>query len=123
MDGVTCTNCGRPLQDGDWKSKSGYCRTCAKKLIKQTEPIIFNYHWLTILLLCIFVGFLGIHRFAVGKFGSGVIYLFTGGIFGIGIIVDIILIASNQFTEANGPTIKMRIPNEFYREPSVPKSE
>jgi len=117
MDSVNCPRCEKALHDGDWKSKSGYCRACAKKLLKQKEPIIFNYHWLVVLLMCIFVGFLGIHRFAVGKFGSGVVYFFTGGIFGIGVIIDIILIASNQFTEAYGPPIKMMIENEFYREP------
>lgn len=120
MEVKNCTNCGKELHDGEWVSKSGFCRVCAEKLIKQTEPVIFNKHWLVILLMCIFGGVFGIHRFATGKMGSGLIYLLTGGIFGIGVIVDIILIASNQFTEAQGEAIKMRIPNDFYREPSAP---
>lgn len=121
MEVKNCTNCGKELHDGEWVSKSGFCRTCAEKLIKQTEPVIFNKHWLVILLMCIFGGVFGIHRFATGKMGSGLIYLLTGGIFGIGVIVDIILIASNQFTEAQGEAIKMRIPNDFYREPMTVK--
>ena len=46
------------------------------------------------LLLCIFLGGFGIHRFYVGKIGTGILYLFTGGLCGIGWIVDIILIAT-----------------------------
>lgn len=51
------------------------------------------------LLLCIFLGGLGIHRFYVGKVGTGILYLLTGGIFGIGWIVDIILIAIGAFKD------------------------
>ena len=40
-------------------------------------------NWLTLLLLCIFVGGAGIHRFYAGKIGTGILYLFTGGLFGI----------------------------------------
>lgn len=45
---------------------------------------------LVALLLCIFFGVLGLHRFYLGYWGWGLIYLFTGGIFGIGWIIDII---------------------------------
>lgn len=51
------------------------------------------------LLLCIFLGGLGIHRFYVGKIGTGILYLLTGAVFGIGWIVDIILIAMGKFKD------------------------
>ena len=51
------------------------------------------------LLLCIFLGCLGIHRFYVGKIGTGILYLLTGAVFGIGWIVDIILIAMGKFKD------------------------
>lgn len=44
------------------------------------------------LLLCIFLGYFGAHKFYEGKIGVGFLYLFTVGIFGIGWIVDIIII-------------------------------
>ena len=51
------------------------------------------------LLLCIFGGGLGAHKFYVGKSGMGILYLFTLGLFGFGWIIDIILIATGMFKD------------------------
>lgn len=45
------------------------------------------------LLLCFFLGCFGIHRFYVGKIATGILWLFTLGFLGIGIIIDLICIA------------------------------
>lgn len=42
--------------------------------------------------LCLFGGGFGLHRFYEGKIRSGLLWLFTGGLFGVGTIVDLILI-------------------------------
>jgi TM2 domain-containing membrane protein YozV len=42
-------------------------------------------------LACCF-GVFGIHRFYLGKVGTGVLYLFTFGLFGIGQFIDLLLI-------------------------------
>lgn len=44
------------------------------------------------LILCFFLGFVGAHKFYEGKIGKGILYLFTAGLFGIGVIIDFIAI-------------------------------
>ena len=52
--------------------------------------------------LCHFLGVIGIHRFYAGKVGTGILYFFTGGLFGIGALVDLIVIATGSFKDGNG---------------------
>lgn len=59
------------------------------------------------LLLAIFLGEFGIHRFYAGKVGTGILYLCTGGLFGIGWIVDIIMIALGSFTDKSRAFVKI----------------
>lgn len=40
------------------------------------------------LILCFFLGFLGAHKFYEEKVGMGILYLLTGGLFLIGVVVD-----------------------------------
>ena len=61
---------------------------------------------LAALLLCIFAGVTGAHRFYVGRYGSGLLYLFTGGAFGIGWLYDIFAIATGSFLDGNGLPLK-----------------
>lgn len=46
------------------------------------------------------------HRFHMGKVGTGSLYLFTAGLFGIGVVVDVILITVGSFTDKSNNFLK-----------------
>jgi restriction system protein len=56
-------------------------------------------------LLCLFLGFFGGHYFYVNKIGLGIVYIFTGGLFGFGWFIDIIRILSGSFPDEHGRPI------------------
>ena len=57
---------------------------------------------LVALLLCLFFGAFGFHRFYVGKAGTGLLMLVTLGGLGIWVLIDTILILIGRFTDSDG---------------------
>ena len=49
------------------------------------------YKWIT-LVLAIFLGWLGVHKFYERKFYMGLLYMVTGGFCGVGIVLDIFIL-------------------------------
>ena len=70
------------------------------------EDKISNKGWF-LALMCFFFGYLGVHRFLVGKIGTGILYIFTGGLFGIGILVDFIMLLCGTFKDKEGNNIPL----------------
>ena len=62
--------------------------------------------WLVTLLLCFFLGALGVHRFYVGKIGTGILQLITAGGCGIWTLIDLIMIITGNFKDKEGNEIK-----------------
>ena len=56
----------------------------------------------TAFLLCLLFGWLGIHRYYLGRYKSGILYTLTFGFFFIGVLVDLYLIATNEMTDSKG---------------------
>jgi TM2 domain-containing membrane protein YozV len=53
-------------------------------------------------LVTFFLGGLGVHRFMSGKVGTGILWLITGGCFGIGWLVDVIMVLTGSFKKKDG---------------------
>ena len=119
---VKCPNCGAPMQ-GNLCSYCHYTGPIEKNNVSenivinnvysQPQEVNVNYsqnispkNKIVALLLCIFLGFFGAHKFYVGKIGMGILYLFTYGLFGFGWIIDIILILCGSFKDSNNLPLK-----------------
>jgi TM2 domain-containing membrane protein YozV len=62
----------------------------------ESGRIDYNLAWL----LLVFLGFLGVHRFYMGKWLTGILYLLTVGLLGLGVLYDFWTLNS-QISELN----------------------
>ena len=93
-----CPRCGHSLLSvGDYCSQCGLPVPPDERLYE--EPDASPRSRTIALLLCVFLGYFGVHRFYVGKIGTGILWLLTGGLFGIGYVIDIILSAAGSFRD------------------------
>jgi TM2 domain-containing membrane protein YozV len=81
---LACPNCGAPTG-----------RNPARENASEKSRLVA-------LLLCWFFGIIGVHRFYVGKIGTGLLQVVTLGCFGIWTLVDLILIIVGSFTDKKG---------------------
>lgn len=114
-----CPVCGAPMES----DSCNYCGYAGKRvgepIVQQSiheqvavnnpsinniriTPGISRKSKTTAILLCIFLGYIGAHKFYVGKVGMGILYLLTAGLFGIGWLIDVILIATGSFKDEFG---------------------
>lgn len=90
-----------------------YCKSCGKQVVDQAEVCphcgvrvsVGSKKWLTALLLCIFLGIFGAHRFYVGKAGTGVVQLLTAGGLGVWTLIDFIMILVGSFKDKDGNSL------------------
>lgn len=75
------------------------------------------------LLLCVFFGIWGIHRFYVGKWFTGLIWFLTAGLFGFGWIYDIVMLAIGRMRDDEGRVLgppQYEVRELSYQPPSAP---
>lgn len=106
-----CNNCGTLVPDG-----SNACQQCGTTIVSGDRVVgqtkfpypqeISNKEKITAALLCFFLGNLGVHRFYVGKVGTGILMLFTLGGIGIWTLIDFIIILCGNFKDQYGLPLK-----------------
>ncbi|MFT9818363.1 TM2 domain-containing protein [Lysinibacillus sp. NPDC056185] len=63
-------------------------------------------NYIAMILLCFFLGGLGIHRFYAGKIGTGILMIITLGGLGIWTLIDFIMIIIGKFKDKEGLEVK-----------------
>jgi len=66
-----------------------------EKLLKPNSQS--QNQWIVVLLLAFFLGFIGAHRFYVGKNGTGILMILTLGGIGLWVLYDLIIIITGNF--------------------------
>jgi TM2 domain-containing membrane protein YozV len=109
---IFCPSCGSVITKG-----VKFCPNCGKSPgltgsngNASIEPVVSlseqrekrEQRWLICLLLCIFLGGFGVHRFYTGKIGTAILMIVTFGGVGIWYIIDLITIAIGKFRDKNG---------------------
>ena len=80
-----------------------------------------NHSKTTLALICFFLGFIGVHRFMVGKIGTGVLMIITFGGLGIWTLIDFIVILnllSNSTIQYKKEKIINVLPNFLFLGPN-----
>ena len=100
-----CSNCGSQIDD-----KAVICVHCgvATNNLSQNSTDTTpegRFEWLTTLLLCFFLGAVGVHSFYTKKTGVGVAQLLTLGGCGIWALIDFVTILTGSFRDGNGNTL------------------
>lgn len=113
--GTFCSNCGRPAQPQRFCPQCGsrasghYCSFCGTRIPSSAEAPFIDYSdkrkW-PAFFLCLFLGGLGLHRFYVGKIGTGILmlllFVFAPGLGVLAALVDLILIVMGKFRDKRG---------------------
>ena len=93
-----CFNCGNEVSE-----KAVICVKCGVSLKSASAEVTRDgKDWLTTLLLCWFLGVLGVHSFYTQKTAIGIAQLLTLGGCGIWALVDFIMILTDSFKDGNG---------------------
>ena len=93
-EAVICPNCGCQVEEiKRAEQPSIVINNANNNTNTNVNPAMFGVRmrnkWIAFF-LCLFFGYFGAHKFYEGKVGTGLLYLFTVGLFGIGWIIDCI---------------------------------
>ena len=94
-DAILCTACGRQVEEMKGTAQPSIVinneNTNANMNMNMMGGMLGRPRnkWVA-LVLCLLLGFVGAHKFYEGRAGMGILYIFTGALFGIGWVVDII---------------------------------
>jgi hypothetical protein len=90
----------------EWRSKKTRNSIPAPRGLAVHDSIPSPHSRIAVLLVCIFLGWFGVHRFVTGRIFTGLIYLLTFGLLGVGWLFDLLRIAFGGFPDSHGRRLK-----------------
>ena len=94
-----------------------FCVACGNQMHQQAEICVKcgvrasgvegEKKGLTALILCLFLGYFGAHRFYVGKTFTGLLMLCTFSLLGIWYVIDLIMLITGNFSTKGGQKLKL----------------
>lgn len=96
-----CSACGQVV-----KKAAEICPHCGVRRLPAPGVPQEGREWLVALLLCIFTGGWGVHRFYTGHILIGMLQLLTCGMCGLWTLIDVILIATGVYTDVDGKPLR-----------------
>lgn len=94
-EAVVCIGCGAPTANYNNQSQANTQAQPSIHIINTNANVAGQgkaiNKWVAFV-LCFFLGVFGAHKFYEGKTGMGILYIFTAGLCGIGVLVDLITI-------------------------------
>ena len=94
-----CSRCGKEIT-----GSPAFCQSCGANLVENVN--VSPKSRLATSLLAWYLGFLGVHRFYLGKIGTGILMLLTFGGLGIWAIIDFIFAVTGNMKDKDGRLIK-----------------
>ncbi len=103
-DAVVCNLCGRQVEElkssvnqpnimiNNDNNNANVNANVNKNIVGSRTPAGRPKNKWVSVALCLCLGFLGAHKFYEGKIGTGILYLFTAGFYGIGVLIDLIIL-------------------------------
>ncbi len=104
-----CPNCGTKIEAKPVQSQTARANRPTQTTREPSSPVPPSHKKVgkTALLLCIFLGMFGAHRFYVGKYLTGIVMLCTGGLLGVWVVIDLTSIARNKFEDKDGNELEV----------------
>lgn len=98
---------GREARDWGRDMKDRFTQRTAETGTAASESVRVSTRskWIAFM-LCLLLGRWGIHRLYVGKIGTGLLYMATKGFGYAGVVLDLILILTNSFTDGDGRPLR-----------------
>jgi TM2 domain-containing membrane protein YozV len=96
-----CFSCGEAID-----SRAAICPKCGVQQPDVLKNRIFNHRWLATLLLCWLLGVFGVHRFYLGRNGTGILMLITFGGLGIWYLIDLVIVIVGGMRDRYGQMVR-----------------